>query len=130
MMFLFENEINKQLVEKVPEEKLSKFMAYNFCPWSKDLYEQLNFFESLEFIEKKVEVIEEMGNFDNFSYKGDIDYDLINDKDLEENMPSYISKFVDEKEYSKYLKFAKISIRPKYLIAPYFMIRDSSETLS
>ncbi|WP_342276289.1 hypothetical protein [Spiroplasma endosymbiont of Nebria brevicollis] len=53
MMFLFENEINKQLVEKVPEEKLSKFMAYNFGPWSKDLYEQLNFFESLEFIKKR-----------------------------------------------------------------------------
>lgn len=40
MMFLFENEINKQLVEKVPKEKLSKFMAYNFGSWSKDLYEQ------------------------------------------------------------------------------------------
>ncbi len=26
-----------------------------------------------------------MGNFDNFSYEDDIDYDLINDKDLEEN---------------------------------------------
>ncbi|WP_342276291.1 hypothetical protein [Spiroplasma endosymbiont of Nebria brevicollis] len=43
---------------------------------------------------------------------------------------SYISKFIDEKEYSKYLKFAKISIQPKYLIAPYFMIRYSSEALS
>ena len=51
MMFLFDNEIvpilNKHGLEL---ENLPKFFAYNYGPFSKDLYEQLDLFSGINFI--------------------------------------------------------------------------------
>ncbi|QAT50236.1 hypothetical protein EQM14_10930 [Caproiciproducens sp. NJN-50] len=37
---------------------------------------------------------------------------------------SYVDSFIKTKEYDKYLKFAKVGPIPRFLIAPYFMIKN------
>ena len=51
MMFLFENEIAPVLKTKNIElDNLPEFFAYNYGPFSKDIYEQLELFSSIKFI--------------------------------------------------------------------------------
>ena len=51
MMFLFDNEIVPILNRNGLElENLPEFFAYNYGPFSKDVYEQLDLFSSIKFI--------------------------------------------------------------------------------
>lgn len=51
MMFLFEKEIAPAIKKKgLDTEKLPEFFAYNYGPFSKDVYEQLDLFSSIRFI--------------------------------------------------------------------------------
>lgn len=37
----------------------------------------------------------------------------------------YVSRFIEKKEYDKYLKFAHVEPSPKLIVAPYFMLKAS-----
>lgn len=37
----------------------------------------------------------------------------------------YVDKYIEKKEYDKYLKFVNLGPQPKLVIAPYFMFKDS-----
>ena len=51
MMFLFEKEIAKVLKNKgLESEKLANFFAYNYGPFSKDVYDQTELFKSIGFL--------------------------------------------------------------------------------
>lgn len=51
MMFLFNNEIAPVLKGKgLDSDKLPEFIAYNFGPFSKDVYEQVELFKAIKFI--------------------------------------------------------------------------------
>lgn len=70
MMFLFNNEIAPLLRKKgakISEDVLPKFMAYNYGPFSKDVYEQLELFQSIGFIRvKNIYAGEEMSEVDDW----------------------------------------------------------------
>ena len=52
MMFLFEKEIAPILKkEGLDSENLPNFIAYNFGPFSKDVYEQVELFKGIKFIQ-------------------------------------------------------------------------------
>lgn len=36
----------------------------------------------------------------------------------------YVDKYIEKKEYDKYLKFVNLGPRPKLVVAPYFMLKD------
>ena len=67
MMYLFEQEI-KPILKKsgIDSENLPSFIAYNFGPFSKDLYEQIDFFTNIKFIKTKDIKAEEMGEVDDW----------------------------------------------------------------
>ena len=75
MMFLFEKEIYKQFFKDSLQIKLPDFSPYFFGPFSKQLFEDLAFFESIGMIETKetniplsaVDKIENAGVFDSES---------------------------------------------------------------
>ena len=69
MMFLFEKEIAPVLKKDgIDSDNLPEFIAYHFGPFSKDLYEQVEFFQNIEFIEvKDIKSTEEMGEVDDWS---------------------------------------------------------------
>ena len=49
MMFLFDKEIAPVITKKgAPMDVRPDFMAYDFGPFSKDIYEQIEFFETLK----------------------------------------------------------------------------------
>jgi uncharacterized protein len=51
MIFLFNNEISSKLKENgLESEKLASFIAHNFGPFSKDIYEQIEFFRGIGFV--------------------------------------------------------------------------------
>ena len=66
MMFLFEKEIAPVLKEKgLDSENLPDFFAYNFGPFSKDIYEQVELFKGIKFIQvTNVKAEEEMSEVD------------------------------------------------------------------
>lgn len=67
MMFLFKEEIQPILKESGLQcENMPGFVAYNFGPFSKDLYEQIDFFTNIEFIKTKNIKAEEMGEVDDW----------------------------------------------------------------
>lgn len=81
MMFLFNMEIAPLLKEKgLESDKLPDFFAYNYGPFSKDVYEQVELFKGIKFIqvidlkatEELVEVddLEEMSFVDEMKNKG------------------------------------------------------------
>ena len=87
MMFLFNMEIAPLLKEKgLESDKLPEFIAYNYGPFSKDVYEQVELFKGIKFIqvtdlkakEELVEVddLEEMPFVDEMKNKG---YELKSD---------------------------------------------------
>ncbi len=52
MMFLFNMEITPLLKKKgLDADKLPEFIAYNFGPFSKDVYEQIELFKGIKFIQ-------------------------------------------------------------------------------
>lgn len=67
MMFLFTQEIQPLLKNNgVDSENLPNFIAYNFGPFSKDLYEQIDFFSNIKFIKTRDIRAEEMGEVDDW----------------------------------------------------------------
>lgn len=68
MMFLFSKEIMPELKKiGLESEKLPEFIAYNFGPFSKDLYEQIDFFTNINFIKATdVNSSEDMGEIDDW----------------------------------------------------------------
>lgn len=67
MMFLFTQEIQPVLKNAgVDSENLPSFIAYNFGPFSKDLYEQIDFFSNIKFIHTQDIRAEEMGEVDDW----------------------------------------------------------------
>jgi hypothetical protein len=67
MMYLFEKEIQPLLKNSgIDSENLPNFIAYNFGPFSKDLYEQIDFFTNIKFIKTKDIKAEEMGEVDDW----------------------------------------------------------------
>ena len=70
MMFLFNKEIAPLLKKKgvtISEDDLPKFSAYNYGPFSKDVYEQAELFQSIGFIKiKNLYASEEMSEVDDW----------------------------------------------------------------
>lgn len=66
MMFLFEKEIAPILKKKgLDSENLPNFFAYNFGPFSKDVYEQVELFKGIKFIQvTNINANEEMAEVD------------------------------------------------------------------
>ncbi len=66
MMFLFEKEIAPILRKSGSEiENLPEFIAYNFGPFSKDVYEQVELFKGIKFIQvTNIKTTEEMAEVD------------------------------------------------------------------
>ena len=66
MMFLFEQEIEPMLKAKgLDSENLPGFIAYNFGPFSKDVYEQVELFKGIKFIQvSNIYTNEEMAEVD------------------------------------------------------------------
>lgn len=81
MMFLFNQEISKALKQKgLESEKLPKFTAYNFGPFSKDVYEQAEFFKGIGFIKIiNINAQEELGEVDDWEESSFVD-ELWNDE--------------------------------------------------
>lgn len=81
MMFLFNQEISKALKEKgLESEKLATFIAYNFGPFSKDVYEQAEFFKGIGFIKiTNINAHEELGEVDDWEESSFVD-ELWNDE--------------------------------------------------
>lgn len=77
MMFLFKKEIVPLLKKKgaeINEDTLPNFQAYNYGPFSKDVYEQIGLFESIGFIKvRDLNVHEEMDEVDDWEEKAFID---------------------------------------------------------
>lgn len=75
MMFLFNEQIAPVLKKKGLDSKnLPDFMAYNYGPFSKDVYEQVELFSGIKFIHiKDLYEMEEMSTVDNVSEKEFID---------------------------------------------------------
>ena len=68
MMFLFNQEIMPTISKKgVSVGELPHFFAYDFGPFSKDIYEQIDFFENLDFIKtSQIDVAEHTDEFDDW----------------------------------------------------------------
>ena len=67
MMFLFTQEIQPILKNKgVDSDNVPNFVAYNFGPFSRDLYEQIDFFSNINFIQTQNIQSEEMGEVDDW----------------------------------------------------------------
>lgn len=66
MMFLFEKEIAPILKSKgLDSENLPGFIAYNYGPFSKDVYEQIELFKGIKFIQvSNIKAEEEMAEVD------------------------------------------------------------------
>ncbi len=68
MMFLFNQEIMPAISQKGGSVgELPRFFAYDFGPFSKDIYEQIEFFENLKFLKtSQVDAVEHTDEFDDW----------------------------------------------------------------
>lgn len=75
MMFLFKEQIVPALKQKgLDSENLPEFIAYNFGPFSKDLYDQIELFSGINFIKvKDLNELNEVSRIDNIVEKEFID---------------------------------------------------------
>lgn len=75
MMFLFNEQIAPALKKKgLDSEKLPDFITYNYGPFSKDLYEQVDFFAGIGFMQiHDLNETEEMSGVDNIVEKEFVD---------------------------------------------------------
>lgn len=106
MMFLFKEEIQPVLkLDGIECDKMPEFVAYNFGPFSQDLYEQIDFFVNINFITTKDMKAEEMGEVDDwrgelFDGIGDpinLGYDMNDSKYIQYAITSLGGKYVEEK---------------------------------
>jgi hypothetical protein len=105
MMFLFDKEIQPELKKKgLGSEKLPDFLAYNFGPFSKDLYELLEFFQNIQFIKTTDRQAEDMSEIDDWNGEwfddayNEINCGInINSKYMKYELNDLGSKYVEEK---------------------------------
>lgn len=83
MVYLFDKEIKKNFFEDI-DIKLPAFEPYNFGPFSKDLFDDLSFFLSIDFIRAK-ETLIPISNAEKAENNFGIDYDLLDDEWAEAN---------------------------------------------
>lgn len=79
MMFLFNNEIAPRLKETgLDSDKLPEFIAYNFGPFSKDVYEQVELFKGIGFLQvinlKAKEELIEADDWEEGPFSKELDY--------------------------------------------------------
>ena len=69
MMFLFEKEISPLLKNKGMDiSQMPEFIAYDYGPFAKDIYEQIDLFSNIGFIStKKIDVIDQTDEFDDWN---------------------------------------------------------------
>jgi len=89
MMFIFEEEVYPLLTNKnITIDNLPVFMPYNYGPFSKDVYVQLELFNNIKFIQiknlKSKEIMEEVDDWEENSFDDDFfenqeEYKKIND---------------------------------------------------
>ena len=87
MMFLFNKEIAPLLKnDGLESDNLPEFISYNYGPFSKDVYEQIELFKGIRFIQvsniKAQEEFIEVDDFEEMSYVDGVDnkgYELKND---------------------------------------------------
>lgn len=84
MMFLFEEQIAPILKNQgLESEQLPQFISYNFGPFSKDVYEQIELFTGIGFAEKKnLNAQEEMSEIDDIIENEFLDECYENDTEL------------------------------------------------
>ena len=136
MMFLFNEEIVALLkIKGLDSERLPEFIAYNFGPFSKDLYEQVEFFKGLGFIKTtNINVKEEMAEVDDWEEEAFVDELFAQDKDFLNKDGKYMKyeivglgiKFVeqellpqitdDQKQILESFKNKIISLSPKQIL--------------
>ena len=90
MMFLFNEQIAPALKKNgLESEKLPEFIAYNYGPFSRDLYEQVDFFTGIGFMMvRDLNEIEEMSGVDNIVEKEFVD-ECYEDEDETKSENSY-----------------------------------------
>ena len=106
MMFLFEKEIASILKLKgLDSDKLPEFVAYNFGPFSKDIYEQIELFRGLKFIKaSNIYAREEMSEVDDWEedafdeeiFESEEDVLLEDGKYMKYEVADLGSRFVEE----------------------------------
>lgn len=108
MMFIFEREIVPLLKKQgLTVEKLPEFIPYNYGPFSKDVYEQVELFQSISFI--RVQDLygnsEEMDEVDDWEESAFID-------ELSENESAY-----SRKSDGKYMKYSLMKRGQDYVVS-------------
>lgn len=90
MMFLFNEQIAPALKSKgLDSNKLPDFIPYNYGPFSKDLYEQVDFFTGIGFMQvRDLNETEEMSGVDNIVEKEFVD-ECYEDEDETKSENSY-----------------------------------------
>jgi len=98
MMFLFEKQIAPVLKEKgLESDKLPEFFAYNYGPFSKDIYQQLDLFKSINFIEiEDMYTDEELSSADNMIENEFVDECYEGDVELKSENNYWIYKIADK----------------------------------
>ena len=99
MMFLFENEIAPVLKTKNIElNNLPEFFAYNYGPFSKDIYEQLELFSSIKFIKiNNLKAKEELVEVDDWQEQPFENETVESEKDAELDEDGKYFQYVIEK---------------------------------
>ena len=119
MMFLFNEEISKILKDKgLDSSKLPNFVAYNFGPFSKDVYEQVELFKGLKFIKvTNIKAREEMAEVDDWEEQPFIDETSAQDADYLNQDGKYYKYEIDslgrhyvEEKILKYLNSEQLNL--------------------
>ena len=104
MMYLFNKEI-KPIIEKKGGkcDKLPEFIPYNFGPFSKDLYEQIELFKGIKFIStkevpSKEVMVEEVDDWEENPYIGE----SLNDEEQLTFNKKYVEYVIAEKGVEYY----------------------------
>ncbi len=107
MMFLFNKEIAPLLRKKgvsISEDDLPKFSAYNYGPFSKDVYEQVELFQSIGFIKvKNLYANEEMSEVDDWE-------ESAFETEFSEGTSPYLSN-----QDGKFMQYKLLSLGKKYV---------------
>lgn len=107
MMFLFNKEIAPLLKKKgvaISEDDLPKFSAYNYGPFSKDVYEQAELFQSIGFIKiKNLYASEEMSEVDDWE-------ESAFETEFSEGTSPYLSN-----QDGKFMQYKLLSLGKKYV---------------
>ena len=106
MMFLFENEIAPVLKTKNIElNNLPEFFAYNYGPFSKDIYEQLELFSSIKFIKiNNLKAKEELVEVDDWQEQPFENETVESEKDAELDEDGKYFQYVIEKMGISFVK--------------------------